>query len=162
MVFFIYKIKSLKIQEKYFNAHVNYEMVGITLNDLLLKVLQMQFQGNKIQKEFLENYFNNSFETHRNFLSLREYDYNTFYIQFYQFYSSKILSSDSFFYKMYKKKFDFRYPLRSGKKSIDSFEMESFHLSILLAPINNLDPIEIIYNDSEMYYNKAPIYIIQC
>ena len=34
-------------------------MVGITLNDLLLKVLQMQFQGNNLQSPILEIHFNN-------------------------------------------------------------------------------------------------------
>jgi hypothetical protein len=64
LITFVYKIKSLTEQQLFFEAHVNYEMVGITLNDLLLKVLHMQFQGNNIQSEILENKFNNSFENH--------------------------------------------------------------------------------------------------
>ena len=154
LITFIYKIKNIIEQEDFFKAHVNYEMVGITLNDLLLKVLQMQFQGNNIQPKILENRFNNSFENHRHILSEREYDYNTFYIQFYQFYTSKIISSDVYFYEMYKKKYNFRYPLRSGKKNEILYQMESLHVSILLSPINNLGPIEILYNHSNIYYNN--------
>ena len=97
------------------------------------------------------------FETHRNFLSLREYDYNTFYIQFYQFYTSKIVSSDSYFYDMYKKELNFKYPIRSGEKSETLLKMESLHVSILLSPINYLDPIQILYNNSEIYYNDEMI-----
>ena len=154
LITFIYKIKNIIEQEDFFKAHVNYEMVGITLNDLLLKVLQMQFQGNNIQPKILENRFDNSFENHRYILSEREYDYNTFYIQFYQFYTSKIISSDVYFYEMYKKKYNFRYPLRSGKKNEILYQMESLHVSILLSPINNLGPIEILYNHSNIYYNN--------
>ena len=157
LITFIYKIKSLTEQQLFFEAHVNYEMVGITLNDLLLKVLQMQFQGNNIQPEILENKFNNSFENHRQILREREYDYNTFYIQFYQFYTSKVLSSDTYFFEMYKKKFNFRYPLRSGKKTEILYQMEALHVSILLSPINNLGPIALFYNDSDIYYNNDSI-----
>ena len=153
----IKKVKTLFEQEQYFQTHVNYEMVGITLNDLLLKVLQMQFQGNNLQSPILENHFNNSFEKHKDILTFREYDYNTFYIKFYQFYSSKIIRTDSYFYEMYKKKLNFRYPLRSGEKNISLHTLENLHISILLSPINHLGPIQILYNNSNIYFNQSHI-----
>ena len=48
-----HKLASLSDQENYFRGHINFEMVGLTLMDVLSKVLYMQFQGNKLQPEIL-------------------------------------------------------------------------------------------------------------
>ena len=79
-----YKLDSLSDQENYFRGHINFEMVGLTLMDVLSKVFYMQFQGNNLQPDKLEE-FNNSFYYHNEQLLNRIYDYNSFFIKFFQF-----------------------------------------------------------------------------
>ena len=150
----IYKLKTLSDQENYFRGHINFEMVGLTLLDILSKVINMQFQGNKLQPEILENNFNNSFSFHDEQLIERIYDYNSFYTKFYQFYTGKIVGTDPYFFELYQKSVLYKIPDENGFKIDSSAKMSSIHLSELLSSLSINGPIEVYYNNSNYYYTK--------
>ncbi len=147
-----YKLISLADQENYFRGHINFEMVGLTLMDVLSKVAYMQFQGNKLQPETLEDYFNNTFDFHSEKLITRIYDYNSFFIKFYQFYTGRVVGTDPYFFDLYKKAVLYKIPDQHGRKIERMEQMASIHLIELLTSTINNGPIEIYYNNSDYYY----------
>ena len=157
IIMIIYKLNSLSEQEDYFEGHINFEMVGLTLLDVLSKVINMQFQGNNLQPEILENNFNNSFSYHDKQLIERIYDYNSFYIKFYDFYTGKIVGTDPHFFELYQKSVLYKIPDQSGLKLNSTAQMSSIHLSELLSPLSLNGPIPIYYNNSDYYYNKSMV-----
>ncbi len=157
IIMIIYKLNSLSEQEDYFEGHINFEMVGLTLLDVLSKVINMQFQGNNLQPEILENNFNNSFSYHHKQLIERIYDYNSFYIKFYDFYTGKIVGTDPHFFELYQKSVLYKIPDQSGLKLNSTAQMSSIHLSELLSPLSLNGPIPIYYNNSDYYYNKSMV-----
>ena len=157
IIMIIYKLSSLSEQEEYFAGHINFEMVGLTLLDVLSKVIHMQFQGNNLQPEILENNFNNSFSFHYKQLLERIYDYNSFYIKFYDFYTAKIVGTDPHFFELYQKEVLYKIPDQNGLKINSTAQMSSIHLSELLGSLSLNGPIPIYYNNSDYYYNKSMI-----
>ena len=147
-----HKLSSLSDQENYFRGHINFEMVGLTLMDVLSKVLYMQFQGNKLQPEILENYFNNTFNFHSEQLINRIYDYNSFFIKFYQFYTGRVVGTDPYFFDLYEKAVLYKIPDQHGRKIETIAQMASIHLIELLSSTINNGPIEVFYNNSYYYY----------
>ena len=152
LIIIFYKLNSLSDQENYFRGHINFEMVGLTLMDVLSKVFYMQFQGNKLQPDLLENEFNNSFHYHSEQLVNRIYDYNSFYIKFYQFYTGRIVGTNPYFFELYQKAVLYKIPDQSGIKTETTAQMSSIHLTELLSCITSKDPIPIYYNNSEYYF----------
>ena len=153
IIMMIYKLNSLSDQENYFRGHINFEMVGLTLMDVLSKVIYMQFQGNKLQPKIIENYFNNSFEFHSEKLIRRIYDYNSYFIKFYQFYTGRVIGTDPYFFDLYKKEVLYKIPDQLGFKTEKIEQMSSIHLTELLSPATLNPPIPIFYNRSDYYYN---------
>ena len=153
IVMMVYKIKSLADQENYFRGHINFEMVGLTLMDVLSKVIYMQLQGNKLQPKIIEDYFNNTFEFHSEKLIRRIYDYNSYFIKFYQFYTSRVVGTDPYFFDLYKKEVLYKIPNQLGFKVETIEQMSSIHLTELLSPATLNPPIPIYYNRSDYYYN---------
>ena len=152
IIMIIHKLTSLADQENYFRGHINFEMVGLTLMDVLSKVIYMQFQGNFLQPKILENYFNNTFEFHSEKLIERIYDYNSFFIKFYQFYTSRVVRTDPYFFDLYKKEVLYKIPDQNGRKIETIEQMSSIHLNELLSPTIENGPISIYYNNSDYYY----------
>ena len=150
----IYKLRSLADQENYFRGHINFEMVGLTLMDVLSKVIFMQIQGNNLQPKILENYFNNSFEFHSQKLIKRIYDYNSFFIKFYQFYTGRVVGTDPYFFSLYEKEVLYKMPDLLGNKIETKAQMASIHLTELLSLTISNGPIPIYYNNSEYYYTQ--------
>ena len=152
IIMIIHKLTSLAEQEDYFRGHINFEMVGLTLMDVLSKVFYMQFQGNFLQPKILENYFNNTFEFHSEKLIERIYDYNSFFIKFYQFYTGKVVGTDPYFFDLYEKEVLYKIPDPNGKKIETIEQMASIHLTELLSATIENGPISIYYNNSDYYY----------
>ena len=150
----IYKLKSLADQENYFRGHINFEMVGLTLMDVLSKVFFMQFQGNNLQPKIIEKYFNNSFEYHSEKLIKRIYDYNSYFIKFYQFYTGRVVGTDPYFFNLYKKEVLYKMPDLLGNKIETIAQMASIHLTELLSVTILNGPIPIYYNNSDYYYTQ--------
>ena len=154
LAFMIYKLRSLADQENYFRGHINFEMVGLTLMDVLSKVIYMQIQGNNLQPKIMENYFNNTFEFHSEKLIKRIYDYNSFYIKFYQFYTGRVVGTDPYFFNLYEKEVLYKIPDLLGNKIETIAQMASIHLTELLSVTILNGPIPIYYNNSEYYYTQ--------
>ena len=151
-----YKLDSLSDQENYFRGHINFEMVGLTLMDVLSKVFYMQFQGNNLQPDKLEE-FNNSFYYHNEQLLNRIYDYNSFFIKFYQFYTGKIVGTNPYFFDLYEKAVTYKVPDQLGFKTEITAQMASIHLTELLNSVSIFGPIPIYYNQTDYYYNSEMV-----
>ena len=154
IIMIIYKLNSLSDQENYFRGHINFEMVGLTLMDVLSKVFYMQFQGNNLQPDLLEEEFNNSFQYHNEQLVNRIYDYNSFYIKFYQFYTGRIVGTNPYFFELYQKAVLYKIPDQLGNKTETTAQMSSIHLIELLSCVTSKGPIPIFYNQSDYYFTQ--------
>lgn len=125
------------------------------LDDIILRVLWMQIQGNNLQNQIIDNGFNNSFDYHLSYIENEIYDFNAYFLDFNQFVNSNLLQKTPVFHEINFKKYPYIVPDRNGKKLITSIEMKNLHIPVLLHPIQQNGKIKIYYNNSEYYFNES-------
>ena len=167
-VFFIFldiflyfkKINSLKVINKYFKGSNNALMLSLSSIQMIIKILEIQLINNKLQPEILEKNYNNSYAYHIETLNNRMKDYLSFKIQFIEFYYSFITLDN-------RDKLNFLLPQNycipdiNGTKNfqmIDSI-MESLNI-ISLNILYEEYPLQIVYNNSEYYFNDSMIKVL--
>ncbi len=151
------KLDSLTNNKNYLLNNLNYHMSILILDDIILRVLWMQIQGNNLQDELIDKGFNNSFSTHLSFIEHYMYDYNAFYIQVNQFITTKLLQSDLSFFEASQNNMIYKIPSRTGKKMETYISFKNLHIPILLHPIQEVGKIEIYYNNSDYYFNESMV-----
>ena len=83
-------------------------MHTLILDEIILRVLWMQILSNNLQSETIDKGFNNSFNLYSSFIELQIYDYNAFYIQFNQFFTSKLSNRDLTFFQDIQKPINYK------------------------------------------------------
>ena len=126
------KLDSLSNNKNYLLNNLNYHMSILILDDIILRVLWMQIQGNNLQDELIDKGFNNSFSTHLSFIEHYMYDYNAFYFQVNQFITTKLLQSDLSFFEASQNNMIYKIPSRTGKKMETYISFKNLHIPILL------------------------------
>ena len=155
--FLFEKLNALSNHKNYLINNLNYHMFTIILDDIILRVLWMQIQSNNLQNDTIDKGFNNSFNYHLSYIEHQIYDYNAFYIQYYQYFTSKLLQKDMSFSQSSQKEIIYKIPDRTGKKSETLMSMKNLHIPILLHPIQEIGKIPIYYNNSDYYFNETMV-----
>ncbi len=154
---FIKKLKYLSQNKIFLINFLNYHMHTLILDEIILRVLWMQILSNNLQSETIDKGFNNSFNLYSSYIELQIYDYNAFYIQFNQFFTSKLSNRDLTFFQDIQKPINYKIPDRNGKKIEISIPMKNIHIPIILHPIQEVGKIQIYYNISDYYFNETMI-----
>ena len=151
------KLKTLKENKNYLLNGLNYHMSILLLDDIILRVLWMQIQGNNLQNKIIDKGFNNSFSNHLEYIENLMYDYNAFYIQVNQFINTKVLQSDLSYFHSTQNNMVYNIPSRTGKKMQTYISLKNLHIPILLHPIQEIGKIEIYFNNSDYYFNESMV-----
>ena len=157
-LFLLYHIKLDKFAhiKIYFKAIGDGLMLSHASIQMIIKSLEIQLKNNNLQPDILNTYYNNSYDYHIETLNNRIKDYLTFKIQFTNFYYS-------FIYLNNIRNLFFLGPQNytindlNGTKNQQMVDSIMTYLNLITIDIVNSKRVQILYNNSEYYYNESMI-----
>ena len=156
IILFIIKINEILNLKEYVISFGAGNMYVQIVNQMLLKVLQIQFVSNNLHKEMRNDTFNNSHEFNIEELNERIKEYIT-YCNSYGKFMTNNYKGRKYLLNRTKVIGNYSLPLINGSK--DFFDYQVFHnyVHVMLNEILENGKIYILYNNSNYYYNESMI-----
>ncbi len=156
IIMFIKKIQEIIYLKEYVYSFGVGNMYVQIVNQMVLKVLQMQYSANKIQKEIINGTYNNSWEYNNEQLSLRIQEY-LIYVKKYTTFLTDNHNGRKYILPLLKKKGNYTIPLINGSKKIEVYNVFHNYVHIILNEVTINGKIPIIYNNSNYFFNDTMI-----
>ena len=156
-IMFILKINEILNLKDYIYSFGAGNMYVQIVNQIILKVLQLQFIANGIHEEqLLDGLYNNSWERNINQLNKRIEEY-IIYVSKYRAFLTDNEKGRKYILPNIKKKGNYSVPLINGSKTIEVYDVFHNYVHVILNEIRNDGKIPVIYNNSKYYFNDSMI-----
>ena len=149
----INKINHLKI---YFISSNDLIMMYQCIIQILLKVLLMQIKSNNLQSDYIDIYFENYFQFHRDQLIYRTNDYLYFHSRFMNFFNPELAGKDVSNFGAFKELL-YIVPDLNGNKIYLNLSKILSNIQVNLMLIVTKNECIIYYNNSEYFFNTTLI-----
>ena len=156
IIMFIKKIQEIINLKEYVYSFGAGNMYVQIVNQMVLKVLQMQYSANKIQDEIINGTYNNSWEYNNEQLNLRIQEYIV-YVNKYRTFLTDNQKGRKYILPILKKKGNYTIPLFNGSKKIEVYNVFHNYAHVILNDIIINGKIPIIYNNSNYFFNDSMI-----
>ncbi len=156
VIMFIQKIQEIINLKEYVYSFGAGNMYVQIVNQMVLKVLQMQYSANEIQQEIINGTYNNTWEYNNEQLSLRIQEY-IIYVNKYRTFLTDNQKGRKYILPILKKKGNYTLPLINGSKKIEVYDVFHNYAHIILNGIILNGKIPIIYNNSNYFFNDTMI-----
>ncbi len=120
------------------------------------RVLLMQFVSNNIQDEILDDGYDNSWDFNNKELNLRFFDYIVYQRKYFEF-VTKNKEARKYILKNNTEKEKYIIPSLDGKKAFNYVSIYDDLIHVLLLPYSLVGPIQILFNNSEYYFNEEMV-----
>ena len=150
---FSQNIKKTNFLRKYLNSFVEGNIYYQTVCQIQIKVLLMAFVANGLQKDSIDNGYNNTWEYNHNQLYLRFNDYIVYYRKYNEFKTSNKNVRENI--ENNAKIRTFILPSYNGEKIKKDLELFNEDVHIILIPMTELSPLPLYYNITDYYFNKT-------
>ena len=135
------------------NSFVEGNIYYQTVCQIQIKVLLMAFVANGLQKDSIDNGYNNTWEYNHNQLYLRFNDYIVYYRKYNEFKTSNKNVRENI--ENNAKIRTFILPSYNGEKIKKDLELFNEDVHIILIPMTELYPLHLYYNIIDYYFNKS-------
>ena len=156
MIYFLSEnIRKTKFLREYLTSFIEGNMYYQTVCQIQIKVMLMSFVANGLQKEIIDNNYNNSWDYNNHQLNLRYNDYIIYYRKYNEFKTSnrKVRENTENNYKLK----NFTLPSFSGEKINKDIKLFKEDVHIILIPMSELFALPLYYNKSNYYFNETMI-----
>ena len=153
IILYIIKINEiLNLKEYVFSFGAGNMYVQI-VNQMLLKVLQIQYISNNLQNEIRNDTFNNTQEFNIKELNERIKEY-IFYCSLYEKFMTNNPNGRKYLWNRTKLIGNYSVPLINGSKVFVNYNVFHYYVHVMINKILDNSKIYIVYNNSDYYYNE--------
>ena len=156
IIIFIIQINKIIHLKIYLISSNDLIMMYQCIIQILLKVLLMQVKSNKLQEDYIDNYYPNYFQFHKEQLILRTNDYLYFHSRFMNFFNPELAGNDVSNYGAFRELLYYIPYLNGSKITVNMTNIVS-NIQVILMMISTKNECVIYYNNTEYFFNSTMI-----